>query len=49
VISYYRSGNHPAIWQRLLRGWTVIESRELHGAGERVWDLRLLVPATPSP
>jgi SAM-dependent methyltransferase len=48
IISYYRSGNFAAIWDRLLRGWTVLESRELHGANDRVWDLRLLVPATPS-
>jgi SAM-dependent methyltransferase len=47
VISYYRSGNYPAIWRRLLRGWTVLESVELHGAGDRIWDLRVLAPSSP--
>lgn len=44
VVSYYRSGNHEAIWRRLYRDFTFSNENVVHNAAGLVWDLKVLKP-----
>jgi SAM-dependent methyltransferase len=44
IVSYYRSGNHEAIWRRLYRDFTFSDEKEVHNDTGLVWDLKVLQP-----
>lgn len=44
VISYFQSGNHAALWGRIVRRFTVTRATSVQGKDGQVWDLRVLTP-----
>ncbi len=44
IVSYYRSGNHEAIWRRLYRDFTFTDENVVHNSAGLTWDIKVLKP-----
>ncbi|ATC65700.1 hypothetical protein CMV30_18065 [Nibricoccus aquaticus] len=42
IVSYYRSGNHEAIWRRLYRDFTFTDENVVHNPAGLTWDIKVL-------
>lgn len=49
IASVFRSGNWKALWRRTLRSATCVQSTAVSNDRGQTWDIRVLVPAAPSP
>lgn len=49
IVSLYRWGNAPAIWQRLTSRFTTLHATTVtNTGGDKTWDIRMLIPSTAS-
>lgn len=49
IVSLYRWGNAPAIWQRLATHFTTLQATTIaNTGGDKTWDIRMLVPLAAS-
>jgi 2-polyprenyl-3-methyl-5-hydroxy-6-metoxy-1,4-benzoquinol methylase len=49
IVSLYRWGNAPAIWQRLTTRFTTLHATTVtNTGGDKTWDIRMLVPSAAS-
>lgn len=48
LVSYYRAGNHAAIWRQIECRFTVLHAEEVAGVPGAVWDVKKLAPRSPA-
>jgi hypothetical protein len=48
-LSYFRSGNHSALWRRIERVCEPVFATSIVSDTKRVWDIKVLRPRNVSP